>query len=298
MKKLRPDNTSYCANCFNTIINSGENHYLWNPNITDKEREFGRRTVLGYTEFIKSVLYRDKFTCLFCGKHSNDLNVHHLDSYNWCIEKRCETSNGVSLCQTCHKNFHLLYGKGNNTKEQFEEWLGKSIEILNKYNGDIPTTKEIYCIEEDRVYKNTQQFCDEHKLKSLSAVRKACNNALILSQSIEQDVIPTSISHMPKTIKGLHILWLDDYKQMSNEDIERYFKNAESKQFRTQIIRLDTLEIFNSIYMCSKKYKINAETIKKYCSNLKPYKRKNSGEIFRFMYYEDYLKNYSTDKNA
>lgn len=290
LKNLKPNGENYCLHCSLTIINSGENHYLWNPNITEEERIFGRRTIRGYTEFIKAVLHRDNFTCFCCGVHLDNLQVHHLDGYDWCVEKRCEISNGVALCENCHKNFHLIYGRGNNTKEQFEEWIGKSIELLNEYNGELPTAREIYCIEEDKIYKNTQQFCDEHGLKSLSAIHKTCNNALILSKTTEQEVVPTSISHMPKTIKGLHILWFNDYKHMSDDDIERYLKNTESKQLRTPIIRLDTLEVFNSIYMCSEKYKINIETIKKYCSNLKPYKRRGSGEVFRFMYYEDYLK--------
>ncbi len=29
--------------------------------------------------------------------------------------------NGITLCEKCHDNFHLHYGYGDNTKEQFEE---------------------------------------------------------------------------------------------------------------------------------------------------------------------------------
>lgn len=51
------------------------------------------------------------------------MNVHHLDGFNWCIEKRTNVDNGVTLCKRCHLNFHSIYGSGNNTRGQFEEYL-------------------------------------------------------------------------------------------------------------------------------------------------------------------------------
>lgn len=103
---------------------SGENHPGWKPDRTDEER-LADRKFPEYHEWRKSVLARDRYTCQCCGKVGGRLNAHHLDGWNWCIEKRLDEDNGVTLCSDCHKEFHLAYGKGDNTKEQFEEFSTK-----------------------------------------------------------------------------------------------------------------------------------------------------------------------------
>lgn len=101
----------------------GDRHHNWNPNLTDEERE-QNRNILGYNEFISSVYKRDNYTCQYCGDDKGgNLNAHHLDGYNWCIEGRTDTNNGITLCENCHKEYHKIYGRGDNTKNQFEEWI-------------------------------------------------------------------------------------------------------------------------------------------------------------------------------
>lgn len=98
-----------------------ESHPRWNPNLTEQEREKGRR-LDGYYDFIKNVYKRDNYTCQCCGDDKGgNLNAHHLDGYNWCKEKRIEVDNGICLCDKCHKKFHSIYGQGDNTIKQ---WLG------------------------------------------------------------------------------------------------------------------------------------------------------------------------------
>lgn len=113
-----------CPHCH--IMKKRENHPNWNPNITQEERENGRY-IEGYDDFIKGVYERDNYNCQICGQEGNghNLNAHHLDGYNWYKEGRTDINNGITLCKECHKEFHRLYGKGNNTKEQFEEYLKK-----------------------------------------------------------------------------------------------------------------------------------------------------------------------------
>jgi hypothetical protein len=102
--------------------NSGENHYHWNPTLTEEERKLKRYTP-EYYQFVKSVFKRDNYTCQICEQRNGDLNAHHLDGYNWCVDKRYSVDNGITLCEKCHIDFHKIYGKGDNTKEQFEEYL-------------------------------------------------------------------------------------------------------------------------------------------------------------------------------
>ena len=111
----------YCHDCANKIFKIGERNSRYNPSLTHEERII-KRFYQEYTEFVKKVMQRDNYTCKCCGKHGGDLVVHHLDGYNWCVERRTDETNGITLCEACHKNFHSVYGYGNNTKEQFEEW--------------------------------------------------------------------------------------------------------------------------------------------------------------------------------
>lgn len=287
-KSLRENGENYCIKCFTTVINTGENHCMWNPNITIEERELTRRTIPGYTNFIKEVLARDNYTCQCCNKTNCRLEVHHLDGYDWCKEKRCNLLNGISLCKNCHKNFHAKYGKGGNTKQQFEEWLGKSIHLLNTYNGVLPTAREIYCIEEDKIYNSALQFSDIHKIKSVSTVIKTCNCAKILATHPEIKTVKLSEKeYLPKKIKGLHILWLEDYKVLSMDQINTYLQNSKNISRGTKIICLDTFEVFDNLSLCATKYKISSNTIKECCRTQNSHKRRD-GKVFNFRFWEEY----------
>jgi 5-methylcytosine-specific restriction endonuclease McrA len=106
---------------------SGENHYLWNPDLTNEEREYGR-LISGYNEWRLSVFKRDNYTCQICSYKGCKLRAHHLNGYHWYIKGRTDINNGVTLCENCHdinkiNSFHYIYGSWNNTKEQFEEFL-------------------------------------------------------------------------------------------------------------------------------------------------------------------------------
>ena len=101
----------------------GENNPNYSTELTQEERENGRK-IDGYATWRKKVYEKDNYTCQCCGDNKgHNLNSHHLDGYNWCKEKRTDINNGVTLCEDCHKEFHNIYGKGNNTKEQFDEFM-------------------------------------------------------------------------------------------------------------------------------------------------------------------------------
>lgn len=120
-----------CPECFEHP--KGKNHPRWNPNLTDEDRMERRSVYPGYNQFIKDVMTRDNYTCQVTGIKSNGHNliVHHLNGYNWDKENRINPDNGIVLCKQIHNLFHKLYGKGDNTKEQFNEFL----ELIE--NGDI-----------------------------------------------------------------------------------------------------------------------------------------------------------------
>ena len=101
---------------------SGENAYNYNPDLTDGDRE-KRRDNKRIPFWRKEVYVRDNYTCQVCGDNQGgNLNAHHLMGYNKYLKLRFDKNNGTTLCKKCHIDFHSIYGKGNNTKEQFEEY--------------------------------------------------------------------------------------------------------------------------------------------------------------------------------
>jgi hypothetical protein len=114
-----------CPECKRNSL-SGPNNYGWKPELTDAERarNKSRLSDTSYKEWRYSVFKRDLFTCQCCRKRGKgELNAHHLDGYNWCKERRTDVDNGVTLCKECHIEFHAVYGKGYNTREQYVSWI-------------------------------------------------------------------------------------------------------------------------------------------------------------------------------
>lgn len=103
----------------------GKENPNYNTNKTDEERE-KERLVEGYGIWRKNVFERDNYTCQHCGDNrGGNLKAHHLDSWDWCREKRLEVDNGITLCDLCHKQFHDEYGYGKNTIQQFITFMSK-----------------------------------------------------------------------------------------------------------------------------------------------------------------------------
>ena len=121
-----------CPHCYK-LGKFGEGNPRYNPNLTDEQRQanISRHSDLNYRRWIKDVFKRDNYICKCCGKRGANLNAHHLDGYDNFIDKRLDIDNGITLCEKCHKNFHSIYGYGNNTKEQFEEFLNNNLLYVN-----------------------------------------------------------------------------------------------------------------------------------------------------------------------
>lgn len=120
--------------CYNKEILSThckENHPNYNPNLTDEERKANnsRMSNKGYQTFRRHVLQRYNYTCQCCGLcRKNNMRVHHISSWNIDKDKRLDENNAIVLCPNCHDiqykgSFHSIYGNGNNTPEQIEEYI-------------------------------------------------------------------------------------------------------------------------------------------------------------------------------
>jgi len=101
----------------------GKDNPNWNSNLTDEDRQHTRRYP-GYKEWRNKVYEKDNYTCQICNDNNGgNLVAHHLESYTNNKELRTKLSNGITLCDVCHMNFHHQYGYGDNTKKQFKEFL-------------------------------------------------------------------------------------------------------------------------------------------------------------------------------
>ena len=263
------DGKTYCENCYHKALLSGENHPNWNKNKTQEERENGRK-ISEYTDFVKRVMSRDNFTCQCCNQHSGNLEVHHLDGYDWCTEKRTVDTNGITLCENCHSNFHSYYGYGNNTKEQFEEWMDKTIDLL-KYNGEISKSRLIICLETEEI-DVVGYFVNKYNIKD-TRIYRCCNK-------------------QEKTANNKHFLWYETLVNMSENDIEEYLAWSMHNN-RKQVICINTLEVFDKMSDALKKYNINSPSLLTRCcqgKNNYAGEHPNTKEKLKWMYLVDYIK--------
>ncbi len=73
-------------------------------------------------EWKQKCLKRDNFSCRVSGSKEN-LQVHHLESFASNPDLRFDVDNGITLNKEIHSQFHSMYGKKDNTKKQFEDFL-------------------------------------------------------------------------------------------------------------------------------------------------------------------------------
>ena len=136
-----------CKKCANENL-KGSNHYNYKGGESEII-DFLRKNI---KQWKKDVLKKYNYKCYLTNNRSN-LVVHHLKSFNTIIKevfnelnldikrklkdytkdeieqikelvmKKHDVNNGVVLYRPIHNNFHEMYGKGNNTLEQFNEFI-------------------------------------------------------------------------------------------------------------------------------------------------------------------------------
>ncbi len=112
--------TGRTKSCGCLLFRKGRESPNWNPDLSDQER-LGRRNGIEIRDWRTNVYLRDNYTCVLSGQ-TGRIQAHHLDGWKLHPEKRFDISNGVTLKKDIHILFHKLYGRGKNTKAQFEEF--------------------------------------------------------------------------------------------------------------------------------------------------------------------------------
>ena len=112
-----------CSDCHFALMRTEANPNRLPPEQckTDESKLLRKRQ--DYRDWRFAVFSRDSYRCVVCGEHTRDLHPHHLEGFAENKDLRFDPDNGVTLCQSHHKQFHVTYGYGGNTKRQFDEWI-------------------------------------------------------------------------------------------------------------------------------------------------------------------------------
>ena len=98
--------------------------HTWEEREAKMQVWFNESYIDGMFTKIKSTL-----VCEVTGE-KNNLKIHHLYSFNTHPELGNDPANMVRITGTVHDEFHNIYGRGNNTPEQWMEFIEK------QYGGD------------------------------------------------------------------------------------------------------------------------------------------------------------------
>lgn len=130
-------NGDRCPEC-NRMNRLGKGNNRYRHDLTEQERLNGqnRNHDLQTHNWRKNIFERDRYVCQFCLKVGCRLNAHHIHNYADHKDLRFDIDNGITLCITCHKEFHQLFGVKNNNKDQLDRWFAareKILKIRKKY---------------------------------------------------------------------------------------------------------------------------------------------------------------------
>lgn len=138
---------SGCMECYK-LYHRGPNHPLWKGGPSEV-KEYIRKNIRAWK---RQVLIKDNFQCILTKERTHSLVVHHLKSFNTILNEASQNTgipvlqkladyeneeyiqltnevirlhdvnNGVTLTKEIHDLFHEIYGRGDNTPEQFKEF--------------------------------------------------------------------------------------------------------------------------------------------------------------------------------
>jgi 5-methylcytosine-specific restriction endonuclease McrA len=89
----------------------GKLSHLWKTG-KSKEKSYQHYNNSEYKIWRKLVFERDNFTCQHCQKTGVYITAHHIKSWNNYPKVRFVISNGLTLCEDCHKLTDNYKGRG------------------------------------------------------------------------------------------------------------------------------------------------------------------------------------------
>jgi transcription elongation factor Elf1 len=129
--------------------------------------------VKAWTQYIKM---KDGFECQKC--HSNkNLQAHHCIPYSISPELAYDSNNGITLCKSCHSEFHNKYGRIKCSHYDISVFIGK----VKKCDLNSFSNQECDFYEVIKFYKSTQTNsvkCDSPILISQSSYNGYINHPI------------------------------------------------------------------------------------------------------------------------
>ena len=83
------------------------------------------RRGIEYRLWREAVFARDGWICQKTGIKGGCLRCHHIQNFSDHPELRFAIDNGITLSKKAHQEFHRIYGRTHNTREQLEEYLNQ-----------------------------------------------------------------------------------------------------------------------------------------------------------------------------
>ena len=102
-----PDFTGRCWDAWmylKRLADYQEKHPKWRGGDIDRPQK--ERYSPKYIEWRNAVFMRDDYTCQFCGQKGGKINAHHIKHFAKYPQLRTVLSNGITLCEQCHKAVH------------------------------------------------------------------------------------------------------------------------------------------------------------------------------------------------
>ena len=115
-----------CLTAIRAAERKGANHPSYNPDLTDDQRRHRAFDRANY-KWTRAVLKRDK-SCQRCGS-ADRLHVHHIYPYAWYPNLRTELTNGIVLCNKCHRAYHNKHGNKKCNANQISNFIGRQVRV-------------------------------------------------------------------------------------------------------------------------------------------------------------------------
>lgn len=100
---------------------SGSRGSNWQGGISSTNERV--RKSFKYKLWREGVFKRDNYTCQKYKIKGGYLHPHHIKNFAEFPDLRFRISNGITLSDKAHKEFHKIYGLKNNTRKQLTEFL-------------------------------------------------------------------------------------------------------------------------------------------------------------------------------
>lgn len=123
-----------------TSAYAGEKHHSWIDG-RSRERDQARSTEMKhgrYREWRRQVFERDRYRCRVCSA-KGQMSAHHIRPYGKFENLRYDLSNGITLCQPCHK---LTLGKEHLFEQEFLVLLQNGFNSVKLSKETTPSQQE------------------------------------------------------------------------------------------------------------------------------------------------------------